>query len=49
MDIRNLVGTPSDMTFARISEAGFKTLDGRVMGTFLATPGGDAGEFILAM
>lgn len=48
-DIRNLLGTPTDMTFARIAETGFKSLDGRITGEYLATPGGDAGEFILAL
>lgn len=35
--------------FAKVVEQGFKTLDGRVQDAYLATPGGDAGEFILAL
>jgi len=34
---------------ARVLENGFKTLDGRISGTYLATPGGDTGEFILGL
>ena len=47
--IKDLIGCPSNLTFARIVENGFKTLDGRVNDELLGTPGGDAGEFILAI
>lgn len=30
-------------------ESGFKSVDGRISGSYLATPGGDAGEFILGL
>jgi len=32
-----------------VLSTGFKTLDGRINGDYLATPGGDAGEFILGL
>jgi hypothetical protein len=47
--IKDLIGSPTDLTFARVVETGFKALDGRIGGSYLATPGGDAGEFILAL
>ena len=37
------------MQFARVLSTGFKTLDGRINGAYLATPGGDAGEFLLGL
>jgi hypothetical protein len=33
----------------KIQEQSFKSIDGRINGEYLATPGGDAGEFILAL
>ena len=30
-------------------DMGFKTLDGRIDGEYFGTPGGDSGEFILAL
>ena len=47
--IKALIGQPTDLVFAKVVEQGFKTLDGRVQDAYLATPGGDAGEFILAL
>jgi len=47
--LKELIGNPQDMQFARVIENGFKTLDGRISGPVLGTPGGDAGEFILAL
>jgi hypothetical protein len=44
-----LIGLPTELTFARVLEHGFKTIDGRIRDAFLGTPGGDAGEFILAL
>lgn len=37
------------MDITKVLSNGFKTLDGRLTGTVLGTPGGDAGEFILAL
>ena len=35
--------------YAQITATSFSTLDGRINGPVMATPGGDAGEFILAL
>lgn len=43
------MGNPSNMSLAQILETGFKTLDGRITTASFYTPGGDAGEFILAL
>lgn len=37
------------MKQAKVLERGFKSIDGRISDAYLATPGGDAGEFILAL
>ncbi|CDW91600.1 UNKNOWN [Stylonychia lemnae] len=47
--IRELINTPTTLAMARVLENGFKSLDGRISGTYLATPGGDSGEFILGL
>jgi hypothetical protein len=47
--IKDLIGNPTDLQFARVLSTGFKTLDGRINGHYLATPGGDAGEFVLGL
>lgn len=44
-----MIGSPTKLQFASVLNTGFKTLDGRVNGAYLATPGGDAGEFILGL
>jgi hypothetical protein len=44
-----LIGSPTDLSFVNVLDHGFKTLDGRIQDAFLGTPGGDAGEFILAL
>ena len=48
-EIKDLIGPPKDLMFANVLEKGFKTLDGRVSDAHFATPGGDAGEFLLAL
>jgi hypothetical protein len=47
--IRELMGSPVNLSFVKIQEQSFKSIDGRINGEYLATPGGDAGEFILAL
>ena len=44
-----MIGDPKKLKFVRVLETGFKTLDGRINGAYLGTPGGDAGEFLLAL
>ena len=48
-DIRNLIGNIEELTYVVVPETSFKCLDGRNTKGVLATPGGDAGEFILAL
>jgi hypothetical protein len=48
-DIRNLVGNIEELTYVVVPETSFKCLDGRNNKGVIATPGGDAGEFILAL
>ena len=50
-DVRDLVGDPQNVRYARVLETGFHTVDGRLAPNvgILSTPGGDAGEFILAL
>jgi hypothetical protein len=48
-DIRNLVGNIEDLNYVFVPETSFKCLDGRNRDGVLASPGGDAGEFILAL
>jgi hypothetical protein len=48
-DIRNLIGNIEDLTYVSVPYTSFKCLDGRHNTAVLATPGGDAGEFILAL
>eukprot|EP00347_Sterkiella_histriomuscorum_P004252 403361163 len=47
--IKDLINSPSGLQLVRVLETGFKTLDGRIQGSYLATPGGDSGEFILGL
>lgn len=48
-DIRNLVGNIEELNYVVVPETSFKCLDGRNSAGVLATPGGDAGEFILSL
>ena len=44
-----MIGNPADITIERVLDGGFLTLDGRIRDKGLFTPGGDAGEFVLAL
>jgi hypothetical protein len=48
-DIRNLVGNIEELNYVKVPNFSFKCLDGRNTDDVMATPGGDAGEFILAL
>ena len=48
-DIRNLVGNIEELSYVKVTEASFSCLDGRFNNPVLGTPGGDSGEFILAL
>ena len=48
-DIRNLIGNIEALNYVVVPEASFRCLDGRNKDAVLASPGGDAGEFILAL
>lgn len=48
-DVRNIIGHPSELTFVNVAEAHFSCMDGRIDEKILGTPGGDAGEFVLAL
>jgi hypothetical protein len=48
-DIRNLIGKIEELEYISVPEASFNCLDGRHLKSVIATPGGDAGEFILAL
>jgi hypothetical protein len=48
-DIRSLIGNIEDLNYIVVPEASFRCLDGRNAKGVLGTPGGDAGEFILAL
>ena len=37
------------MKISKIAKESFKCTDGRTKGDYLATPGGDTGEFLLAL
>lgn len=47
--IRKIIGSPGDLTYVNVAETHFSCIDGRISDGVLATPGGDAGEFILAL
>lgn len=47
--VRKLIGSPGDLTYVNVGETGFHCIDGRISEAALGTPGGDAGEFILAL
>jgi len=44
-----VVGHPKELTYVNVADQHFSCLDGRTENAVLATPGGDAGEFILAL
>ena len=48
-EIRNLIGNIDDLKYVIVPETSFRCLDGRNSHGVLSTPGGDAGEFILAL
>lgn len=48
-DVRNLVGNIEELNYVFVPDSSFKCLDGRNRESVLAVPGGDAGEFILAL
>jgi hypothetical protein len=47
--IRQLIGHPGELKYVNVEDTHFECLDGRNQKGILATPGGDAGEFILAL
>jgi len=47
--IRNLIGNIHKLDFVDPTRHHFSCMDGRVNNASLGTPGGDAGEFILAL
>jgi len=47
--VRDIVGYPSELSYVNVAESHFECLDGRIRSGVLGTPGGDAGEFILAL
>ena len=48
-DIRTLIGNIEELNYVKVPTTSFKCLDGRNRDASLATPGGDAGEFITAL
>lgn len=48
-DIKELVGSPGDITYVDPQHASFRCIDGRVSYPSLYTMGGDAGEFMLGV
>jgi len=48
-NIKSLLGNIEELNYVLITESSFKCLDGRNTGPVLGTPGGDAGEFIIAL
>lgn len=48
-EIRNLIGNIEELNYIVVPEISFKCLDGRYSNGIVGTPGGDAGEFILAL
>jgi len=47
--IRDAIGNPQDLHFVKAKDHHFSCLDSRTTGEMMGTPGGDAGEFILAL
>lgn len=48
-DIRKLIGNIEELNYVKVPNNSFKCLDGRHIKPGLNVPGGDAGEFILAL
>lgn len=48
-DVKDLIGIVEELTYAQIPYTPFSCLDGRHSKPVISTPGGDAGEFILAL
>jgi hypothetical protein len=48
-EIRGLIGNIEELNYIVVPEISFKCLDGRYRNGIIGTPGGDAGEFILAL
>nr|CEL74781.1 TPA: hypothetical protein BN1205_025040 [Toxoplasma gondii VEG] len=48
-EVRVNWGQPSDVTFGRVKENHFSCMDDRITEASLSTPGGDLGEFTLAL
>ncbi|KAL8276016.1 hypothetical protein Esti_000132 [Eimeria stiedai] len=48
-EVRRIWGQPADATFSNVSETHFACLDDRISAPSLYTPGGDLGEFALAL
>lgn len=48
-NIKDLLGNVEELNYVLITENSFKCLDGRYNDPVLGTPGGDAGEFIIAL
>ena len=48
-DIRHLIGNIEELNYVKVPTFSFKCLDGRNRDAVLATPGGDSGEFIMAL
>ena len=47
--MKDIIGYTSELTYVDIETSHFECLDGRNNAGILATPGGDAGEFILGL
>jgi len=43
------VGHPKELSYVNVADQYFSCLDGRVDKSVLGVPGGDSGEFILAL
>ena len=48
-ELAKFIGNPRELTFVNIATTPFSCLDDRYTQSVLSTPGGDAGEFILAL
>ena len=48
-EIRSLIGNIEELNYIVVPEISFKCLDGRYRNGIVGTPGGDSGEFILAL
>jgi hypothetical protein len=44
-----LIGYASELEWVFVEQHSFKDLDGRITGSYMGAPGGDSGEFILAL